>query len=245
MLAVENMRLDVPITEVSHLAGSHPADGSRISALPGGRGLVAHVLRDISLTLTPGTRAVLLGRNGSGKTMLMRSLAGVFPLTQGRRHAEGRLVSLLDSGFGLLHQLRGTDNIRITARFHGCRSRDMAAIVEDVAEFSDLGPFLHMPLRTYSSGMIMRLAFATAMAVKPDILLLDEWFFTADAEFLAKAKARLDETLGTRGILIMSTHALDVAQAWCTRAILMADGRIMADGASQDIISQYRMQAAE
>ncbi|MCL4149974.1 UNVERIFIED_CONTAM: hypothetical protein GTU68_061276, partial [Idotea baltica] len=161
---------------------------------------------NISLTLKDGDRLGIFGHNGAGKSTLLRVLAGVYPPTSGSIEIEGRVSGLFSLGLGINKEATGIENIELKGLMYGMKRRDIRALMPEIAEFSELGPFLHMPVKTYSSGMVMRLLFATANALKPDILLLDEWISSGDRSFKDKVDARLNAMMETTPIVIIASH---------------------------------------
>ncbi len=218
--------LDIPLMQSTRADGG---DDARIGRDRSGRA-VLHALRDVELTLEPGDRTALLGTNGAGKTTLLRVMAGIYRPSVGTLRTEGVVASMIDPMLGLSPELFGRENVRLYLRSYGFSGADLACAEADVVETADIGPFLDMPVSGYSAGMVIRLGFALGTAVKPDILLLDEWLFTADAAFLDKALARLDRVLGKTGILVLSTHQTELARSICNREIRLEAGRVIADG---------------
>lgn len=226
VLRLDRVSLDLPVNMgASAQEGAHERFGHRAR-----EGKIVHVLRDVSLTISEGNRVALIGRNGSGKSSLLRLLAAVFTPTEGSIAANGRMATLIDPTFGFYPELRGVDNIQLYLRSHGVPKNEFPALKHEIAEFAQLGPFLSLPVGTYSSGMQMRLAFALAMAVRPTILLMDEWIFTGDATFVETAFQRLESVLGRTGVLVISTHIEELAARWCDRGIWLESGSIARDG---------------
>ena len=201
--------------------------------------VVVQALRDISLTLTCGDRLGLVGMNGAGKTTLLRTLAGIYEPVAGRVRVQGSLTALLDTTLGMNVDLTGRENIQLRGLYTGMQRSALAALEEDVADFAGLGDFLDLPVRTYSSGMVIRLAFAMATAIRPQILLMDEWFMVGDAEFMEKARARLEGMVRGAEILVLSTHMLEVVRSWCTRVLWIDQGRIREDGPPDEVLAHY------
>ncbi len=206
---------------------------------PGRRRLSVEALRDISLSLHTGDRLGLVGANGAGKTTLLRLMAGIYEPAAGRVTTTGKVTALLDPGQGLNMDLTGRENIRLRALFNGCREAQIRQLQEDVAAFTNLGPFLDLPVRSYSAGMIVRLGFAIATAVKPQILLMDEWLLAGDAAFLGQAQQRLETVVRTADILVLSSHDTDIIRRWCNRVIWMDAGKIRADGPPDETLTAY------
>jgi lipopolysaccharide transport system ATP-binding protein len=201
--------------------------------------VVVQALRDISFRLQPGDRLGLVGSNGAGKTTLLRTLAGIYEPLSGRVQVRGSMNALLDPNLGMNMELTGRENIMLRGLYHGLEASAIARLADDVAEFASLGDFLDLPVRIYSSGMVVRLGFALATAIRPQVLLMDEWFLAGDANFMEKARARLEDMVRGAEILVLSTHSAPVVMEWCTRVIWMDGGRIRADGTPDDVMAQY------
>jgi homopolymeric O-antigen transport system ATP-binding protein len=201
--------------------------------------VVVQALRDISFTLTSGDRLGLIGHNGAGKTTLLRTLGGIYEPVTGSVRIQGSMNAMLDPNLGMNMELTGRENILLRGLYNGLPRSDLPRLEEDVADFAGLGDFMDLPVRTYSSGMIVRLGFAMATTIRPQILLMDEWFLVGDAEFRDKAKERLENMVRGAEILVLSTHDLSVAQDWCTRVMWLDQGRVRADGPPEDVLSQY------
>jgi lipopolysaccharide transport system ATP-binding protein len=201
--------------------------------------VVVEALRDISFTLTSGDRLGLIGGNGAGKTTLLRTLAGIYEPVMGRVRVQGSLSALLDTNLGMNIDGTGRENIMLRGLYDGLSRSELARLEDDVAEFAGLGDFLDLPLRTYSSGMLVRLGFAMATAIRPQILLMDEWFLAGDSEFMERARKRLEDMVRGADILVLSTHATAVVQNWCTRVLWLDQGRIREDGAPDAVLASY------
>ncbi len=201
--------------------------------------VVVQALQDVSFTLSTGDRLGLIGANGAGKTTLLRTLAGIYEPVVGRVHVQGSLSSMLDPGLGMNIDCTGRENIVLRGLYNGLPRAEIARLEDDVAEFSGLGDFLDLPVRTYSSGMVVRLGFAMATAIRPQILLMDEWFLAGDSDFMEKARVRLESVVSGAEILVLSTHSQDVVQTWCTRVLWLDQGRIRGDGPAHTMLSNY------
>lgn len=200
-------------------------------------------LKGVSFTIGDGERVGIIGRNGAGKSTLLRAVAGVFPVYVGRRGVEGSICSLLDIGLGFEYSASGWDNIRFRGYLQGETPASIGAKLESIAAFTELGEFLNLPLHCYSTGMVMRLAFAIATCGHPEILLVDEVFATGDLGFQQKAQARMLEFMDRARIVVMVGHNLDFLEAFSTRVLWLDHGQIRADGPPRDIIAQYRSEA--
>ncbi|MBW8270324.1 ABC transporter ATP-binding protein [Caldovatus aquaticus] len=199
--------------------------------------IVVAALRDLSFEIRRGERVALVGRNGAGKTTLLRTLAGVYEPVAGRLTVEGAVGSLIDPAAGMDPDATGRENIVLRALYRGLTAAEGQALAEEIAAFAGLGEFLDVPVRAYSAGMHVRLAFAMATAMTPQVLLMDEWFLAGDAEFMEKAQERLSRLVSDADILVLATHDMTVARAWCTRAVRLDAGRIVADGPVTEILA--------
>ena len=200
---------------------------------------VVQALRDINFTLRSGDRLGLVGTNGAGKTTLLRTLAGIYEPVCGRVSVDGSLNALLDTQLGMNPELTGRENILLRGLYAGLTRTRIRQLEEDVQEFAELGEFLELPVRLYSSGMVIRLGFALATAINPQVLLMDEWFMAGDMRFLAKAMGRLENVVKGSDILVLSSHQNQAVRQWCTRVIWLDHGRIRADGPTDTVLDAY------
>jgi lipopolysaccharide transport system ATP-binding protein len=198
--------------------------------------IVVAALRDLSFSVARGERVALVGRNGAGKTTLLRTLAGVYEPVAGRLTVEGEVGSLIDPAAGMDHDATGRENIVLRALFRGMSDAEGQALAEEVAAFAGLGEFLDVPIRTYSAGMHVRLSFAMATAMTPQLLLMDEWFLAGDAEFMAKAEDRLSRLVSDADILVVASQVLAVARNWCSGAIRLEGGRYVGEGPVAEVV---------
>jgi len=201
--------------------------------------VTVEALRDVSFDLKTGDRLGLIGSNGAGKTTLLRAMAGIYEPVAGSITVNGEMTALLDPGQGMNLELSGNENIRLRGLYSGFDSARIAALQVDVADFAELGHFLNLPVRTYSSGMIVRLGFALATAIRPQVLLMDEWILAGDASFMDKARHRLENMVRGAEILVLSSHSADIILQWCNRVIWMDGGRIRADGTPEEVLASY------
>jgi homopolymeric O-antigen transport system ATP-binding protein len=201
--------------------------------------VVVQALRGISFELGSGDRLGLIGRNGAGKTTLLRVLAGIYEPVGGHIRIEGSLTALLDPNLGMNMELTGRENILLRALYGGLSGEATKRLEEDVREFAELGDFVDLPVRLYSSGMMVRLGFALATAIRPQVLLMDEWFLAGDSVFMEKARSRLEDMVRGAEILVLSSHGMPVVQAWCSRVIWLDQGRVRADGPAEEVLEQY------
>jgi lipopolysaccharide transport system ATP-binding protein len=206
--------------------------------------VVVAALSDLNFTIGKGERVALVGSNGAGKTTLLRAIAGIYEPVAGRLLVEGEIGSLIDPGAGMNPLLTGRENIVLRGLYRGLTERDGRAMADEIAEFSGLGEFIDLPIRGYSAGMNVRLSFAMATAIAPEILLMDEWFLAGDANFMAKAEDRLTRLVTGADILIIATHSMDIVRKWCTRAIKLDAGRIVADGPLDEVLGGENVSVA-
>jgi ABC-2 type transport system ATP-binding protein len=193
----------------------------------------------VSFTLAAGDRVGLLGHNGSGKSTLLRVIAGIYHPTLGTLTSSGRIAALFDTSFGMDPDATGYENIVLRGLFLGLSRAEIDRQAEEIGEFTELGEFLDMPLRTYSSGMSARLAFAISTAVDADILVIDEGIGAGDAGFLAKANARLESFIGRAPIVVIASHDPHLMQQFCTRGLLLKRGQLLYDGPIMEAYAQY------
>ena len=201
--------------------------------------VVVRALSDINFSLKSGERLGLVGSNGAGKTTLLRVLAGIYEPVTGRVRLHGTMNALLDPSLGMNSELTGRENIMLRGLYNGFSRPMLTRLEEDVIEFSELSDFIDLPMRIYSAGMSVRLGFALATAIRPRILLMDEWFLAGDAGFMEKASRRLEDMVRAADILVLTTHSDQIVREWCTRVIWLEKGRIRADGPADEIVDQY------
>lgn len=201
--------------------------------------VIVRGLDGISLSLTEGDRLGLLGHNGAGKTTLLRVLSGIYAPTRGTADICGECVSLINIALGIDPEATGKENIRLRAAIMGMSPVELRERYDEIAEFSGLGNFLEMPFRTYSSGMQLRLAFATSTAIRPEILVMDEWLSTGDEDFKDRANKRLRDIVDSTKILILASHSRELLLNNCNRVIWLEHGKIRMDGPAGDVIQQY------
>jgi lipopolysaccharide transport system ATP-binding protein len=201
--------------------------------------VVVRALSNINLQLRSGDRLGLVGSNGAGKTTLLRVLAGIYEPVLGTLRIRGSLNALLDPNLGMNMELTGRENILLRGLYNGLPRSALSRLEDDVAEFAELSDFIDLPVRIYSAGMVVRLGFALATAIKPQILLMDEWFLAGDAVFLEKARHRLEEMVRGAEILVLSSHQTETVRSWCSRVVWLDQGQVVADGPADDVLDQY------
>lgn len=220
----------------------HSATGGQIHTGSGtNRITVVEALQDINLDLKTGDRIGLVGHNGAGKTTLLRVLASIYEPNQGSVSIIGKTAPLFDIRLGMDPESTGYENILLRGLYLGLTRRQISAHIDDIADFTELGDFLDLPIRTYSAGMQMRLAFAISTAVPPDILLLDEGIGAGDAAFLQKASERLRAFTEQVSIIVLSSHSEFLIRQMCNNALLMEHGRVIGSGATEDVLEEYRL----
>lgn len=197
-------------------------------------------LDGLSFDFDDGDRVGLIGANGAGKSTLLKVLAGIYEPTRGRVYTAGRVTSMLDVSTGLNDDATGRENILLCGMYINIHPRQMRRMVDEIAEFTELGHYIDMPVRTYSAGMMFRLAFSVATCIPPEILLMDEWVAAGDAHFLTKGQQRLEDRVRGSSILVLASHNLDLLEIWCNRGIFLEHGRIVAIGDIKDVIEAYR-----
>lgn len=201
--------------------------------------VVVRSLHGIDLDLQPGDRLGLIGHNGAGKSTLLRVLAGIYPPTSGVVEVRGRTVPLLDISLGMDDQSTGRQNIRLRGLLLGMSDAEIRAKTEEIAAFTELGDYLDLPLRTYSSGMRLRLAFSIATAVDADILLLDEVIGVGDAGFQEKAAKRLEQLHARAEIVVLAIHDPKVIRKTCNKALWLERGGIRRMGDVEEVLADY------
>lgn len=217
------------------------ATGGRIREKANGSGIaVVQALDDVHLDLRHGDRVGLVGHNGAGKTTLLRVLAGIFEPNDGHVEIDGKIAPLFDITLGMDQESSGFENIALRGLFLGMTHREIKDRMEEIAEFTELGDFLRLPIRTYSDGMRMRLAFAVSTSIQRDILLLDEGIGVGDHAFLEKARARLEEFTAKAGIIVLASHSEELLLGMCRTALLMEHGKIVHAGDTAEVLQTYR-----
>lgn len=199
-----------------------------------------HALKHINLDILPGQRVGLIGHNGAGKSTFLKMLAGLYPISSGRREVTGTVRSLFDLSLGFEPDASGRENILYRGLLLGLTPHFMREIEEEVVAFADLGEFIDYPIKTYSAGMQVRLAFAISTAVGGDILLLDEVIGAGDANFMAKAKQRIMGLIEKSEILVLASHDFGALQSICERGLVFHRGEIVFDGGITESIAEYK-----
>jgi ABC-type polysaccharide/polyol phosphate transport system ATPase subunit len=197
-------------------------------------------LQDVSLRMGDGQRIGIVGHNGAGKSTLLKLLAGIYPPTQGKRIVKGRISSLFDIALGFEVDASGWENIAYRSYLQGETPKTLRSKIDPIAQFSELGDFLNMPVRYYSAGMIVRLAFSIATAIEPEILLVDEVLSVGDMAFQEKARQRIHDMIAKAELIVVVSHDLESLAKLCNEAIWMDHGRVRQMGPVQEIIDAYK-----
>jgi ABC-2 type transport system ATP-binding protein/lipopolysaccharide transport system ATP-binding protein len=199
---------------------------------------VVCALDDVDLSLVDGDRLGLIGHNGAGKTTILRAMAGIFEPVAGEIITRGEITSLFGITDGMDIDATGYETIRLRGLMLGRSPKEVKETAQEIADFTELGEYLSMPLRTYSSGMLVRLAFGIATSHQPEILLMDEIIGAGDAAFFNRAQLRLKSFIEATGIMVVATHNPEILRRWCNKAILMSNGHIVAQGSVEDVIAE-------
>jgi ABC-type polysaccharide/polyol phosphate transport system ATPase subunit len=196
-------------------------------------------LHGLSLAVRNGERLGIIGANGAGKSTLLKVMSRIYVPKEGDVQIEGHVCPLFEFVTGFEMDANGWDNIRTRALLLGMSPREIEEKIEKIAEFTNLGDFLNIPVRCYSAGMLLRLAFATSTAVDPEILLLDEVMAAGDAAFIEQARRRMNDLMERASIVVFASHALEVLPKFCERTIWLDHGRIMMDGPTKEVTQSY------
>jgi lipopolysaccharide transport system ATP-binding protein len=214
------------------------ATGGLLDSDPNGRVMV-RALSGINLEIKEGERIGLVGHNGAGKSTMLRALSGVYAPSKGSVEIDGRIGSLIDISLGINLEASGRENIFIRGALLGLTKSEIQNRFAEIVEFSELGEFIEMPVRTYSSGMHLRLAFAVSTIVRPEILLMDEWLSVGDESFKHKAETRLAELVSTTKILVIASHSRELIASTCDRVIWLEHGQVKMDGPTSEVAPIY------
>ena len=229
-IQLSNVSLDFPIYSLNARSIKKQlvrvSTGGRVTGQEQNR-IIVKALDSISLTFSDGDRVGLVGHNGAGKSTLLRLLAGIYVPTTGSLQVEGNVSALLDVMLGIDHESTGYENILLRGLLYGYSKQQIKAMQGEIAEFTGLGDYLAMPVRTYSSGMLLRLAFSVATSIAPDILVVDEIVGAGDADFMEKAKIRMNELVGRTNILVLASHSDEVIKQFCNKVIKLDAGKVV------------------
>jgi len=242
-ISLSNASVEIPVFAVGNNSLKtillRKAVGGRFARA--GSNLIVNALNNLNIEIRDGERIGLVGQNGAGKTTLLRVLAGVYPPTSGAVQVIGRVSPMFDISLGMSVDSTGIENVRVCGMLWGLSRAEIADGIEDIIEFTELGDYLNIPVRTYSAGMLLRLSFAIATLRQPEILLIDEIIGVGDASFMAKAKARLDRIASRAQILVVSSHLDDIIRDLCEKAIWLDKGTVAAFGTVNDVLAAYNL----
>lgn len=257
-LVFDDVTVDIPIYDVKSRSLKHRVLLNQVSSLMpraepsiGGsviqdhRGIViVRALDRISFAAADGDRIALIGHNGAGKTTLLRVAAGIFEPTSGTVQTRGRVLPLLNIMEGMTPESTGLEMIRLRGTLLGLSEQEIEDRVEEITQFCDLGQYINMPVRTYSTGMQVRLAFAVTTAVESDVLIMDEVIGAGDAAFFERAEARLKAFVERSSLLLFATHSPELVRKWCNRAMLLQHGRMVEYGDAETVLAAYARSTA-
>lgn len=240
-IKAENLTIYYPIFGSS----SRSLKKTLIRAATGGKiandahGITICAIDNISFSFCEGERIGLVGHNGAGKSTLLRALAGVYAPARGSLIVGGSIISLLDISLGMDDEFTGYENIFMRCVLMGIAKSEVNKHIDDIIEFSELGEYIKMPMRTYSTGMSLRLAFSICTTFPADIILMDEWLAVGDADFSKKAETRLLEFINKSSILVLASHNAEQIKKICTRVLTMDHGHIIKDSNSKEVVEKY------
>jgi ABC-type polysaccharide/polyol phosphate transport system ATPase subunit len=241
VITLEHVSVDFPIYGASSRSFKksllHVSSGGRISRDARER-VTIHALRDITLRIAEGERVGIIGPNGAGKSTLLRTVAGIYEPTTGRVQVDGRVTTLFSLNVGIEQEATGFENITLRGLAAGMSRREIDRRAADIAEFTELGQHLNLPLHTYSDGMRARLAFAISTAVEPDIVLMDEWISAGDAAFIEKARKRLQTVVDSARVLVLASHNEGLLKRVCDRIVELEGGRFCRTGDPQTVLGK-------
>lgn len=238
---LNNVHIDFPIYNVQAFSLRH----SLVKAATGGilkrkkDVITVSALKNITFSLQSGDRLGLIGHNGSGKTTLLKLLAGIYAPTTGEIQTKGKISTLFDVLLGAQDDMTGLENLYLSSITRGKSLVETKRSLKEMASFTELGDYLHVPMRTYSSGMKLRVGFAVATEGTPDILLIDEIFGAGDQSFVEKSSARLKGLIERSGILVFSSHSKELLRQLCNKIMVLEHGEIKAMGETEEVLSFY------
>lgn len=196
-------------------------------------------LDGINLEFKCGDRVGIIGRNGAGKSTLLKTIAGIYTPTKGCVQLEGRIVPLIEIGAGFNPEFSAIENIYLNGAIMGCKRKDLDKIKQEIIDFAELKEFADTPVKYYSTGMYMKLAFSIATSIRPDILILDEIFAGGDALFVKKAEERMCKMIDESNIMLMVSHDNSLIRKFCNRVVWIDHGKVILDGGTEDVLSRY------
>ena len=242
LIKLENVDINFPIFNANARSLKQKiltiATGGGIVADENGL-VVVSALSGLNITLNDGDKVGLIGHNGSGKSTLLRVLGGIYAPVNGQIYIEGRIGSLIDMWLGIDYESTGRENIYMRGALNGLTKAEIKEEILDIAKFAELGHFLDMPVRTYSSGMYLRLAFSIATILKSDILLMDEWLSVGDGEFQIRAQQRIIDLISSTKIMVLASHSKELIKNTCNKVIWLEHGKIKRSGKPSQILDEY------
>lgn len=247
-IILDDISLEYPVVDAERSFRkallSHTVGGIIGQAKPAARPFV-RALNRVNLHVKEGDRLGLVGHNGAGKTTLIKLLGGVLQPTSGTMTVRGSTATLVTQGLGIDAEDTGYENIKLCGLYLGMTPEEIEEKTKQIAEFTELGDFLHLPVKTYSTGMVVRLSFAITTAVQPEIMIMDEGIGAGDARFAKKAHQRFEEMVDTSKIIVLASHSPTLIGQMCNKAVLMSHGEIVQSGTVPEIQEAYdRMNAA-
>lgn len=232
-ISAKGLTLDLPVFNVASRSfrGSLMPPQVGGDLLPNRSGpVMVRALSNVNFEIADGDRVALFGHNGAGKSTLLRTLAGIYQPTSGELSVGGRISTLFDITLGMDEEATGLENIELLGLARGFSRRHVRETQNEIIDFAELGPFIDLPVKAYSSGMKMRLAFSVATSFQPDVLLLDEWVAAGDSSFIEKAEKRLIQRIESTRIIVFASHNIHLLARFCNRAIVMSSGEISFQG---------------
>ena len=199
-----------------------------------------HALKNVSFEIKSGEQVGLIGHNGAGKSTLLKTMAGLYPISSGKVEQKGEVRALFELSLGFESEATGRENIMYRGLLLGYTPKQIREIEEEIIAFADLGEFIDYPIKTYSAGMLVRLAFAISTSVRGEILLLDEVIGAGDAVFMAKARKRIEELIDHAEIMVLASHDFGALRDFCTRIFVMHHGELVYDGAVEGGLKEYK-----
>ena len=237
-ILLENVDLEYPLREQQSSFKEYLLKGLFRKQLVK-KATMVRALSQINVKIGIGERVAIIGHNGAGKSTLLRTIAGIYPVARGTCRVVGSICSLFDIFLGFEPEASGWENIRFRSYLQGATPAQVRDKIADIGAFTELGDFLDYPLRCYSAGMAVRLAFAIATSIEPEVLLLDEFFAAGDLAFQKKAETRMQNFLTRAKIVVMVGHNLPYLKEHCDRALWIDHGTLRADGPAKSVIDQY------
>ena len=241
-ISLQNVCVDIPVFNSQGRSLKKTvmgiATGGKIGLTETGKTIIRS-LHDINLDIQPHERVGLIGHNGAGKSTLLRVLGRVYTPSSGKAVIEGKIGSLIDISLGIDGEATGIENIFLRAALLGIPKKKVEQALPEILEFTQLGQFIEMPVRTYSTGMHMRLAFAVSTMISPDILLMDEWLSVGDEAFQHKAEERLNQLIERSNVLVIASHSRKIFERCCTRVLWLEHGKIKLDGTPAEVCPHY------